>query len=63
MPRTLRYLSKKEQARTERFKKVPAGKVNVIGEKFSKMIKRRSKSMNEVRLTIEKEESLKLKKL
>ena len=30
-----------EQHRTERFKKIPAGKVSLIGEKLLKMIKRK----------------------
>ena len=44
----------------ENNKQVRTGKVSLIGEKFSKMIKRKRKSMDEVMLTIEKEENLEM---
>ena len=44
----------------ENNEQVRNGKVSLIGEKFSKMIQRRSKSMNEVKLTIEKEENIEM---
>ena len=49
-----------EQVRTERFKQVPAGKVSLIREKLSKTIKRKTNSINEVKLTIEKEENIEM---
>ena len=49
-----------EQVRTERFKQVPAGKVSLIREKLSKTIKRKSNSINEVKLTIEKAEKIEI---
>ena len=44
----------------ENNEQVRTGKVSLIGEKFSKMIKRKRKSMDEVTLKIEKEENLEM---
>ena len=44
----------------ENNEQVRTGKVSLIGEKFSKMIKRKRKSINEVKLTIEKEEKIEM---
>jgi hypothetical protein len=43
-----------EENQSDGLKKIPAGKVSLIGYKFSKMTKRKNKSMNEVKLKIEK---------
>ena len=44
----------------ENNEQVRTGKVSLIGEKFSKMIKRKRKSINEVKLTIEKDEKIEM---
>ena len=44
----------------ENNEQVRTGKVSLIGEKFSKMVKRKRKSINEVKLTIEKEEKIEI---
>ena len=44
----------------ENNEQVRTGKVSLIGEKFSKMIKRKRISIDEVKLTIEKEEKIEM---
>ena len=54
------YYEHSNDMNNERFKKFQPGKLNVMQEKLSKMLKRRNKLSDEVKLTIEKEEKLEM---